>query len=234
VIWAAAAVLLGALVVLLFAGGDGMIASIAAEDFAQGSKLLAIALFISAGLVALSRLRLIRVLGYALGWGAIALALVAGYAYRAELESVVDRIYGELSPSSPVVSEGPGGTSIVAVRRSANGHFGVTAVVNGHAMPMLVDTGATLVALTQDDARIAGYEVKELAYTVPVQTANGLVRVARVRLKQLAVGPIAARNVEAVVMPPGALQRSLLGMSFLGTLGSYEVRGGTLYMRARS
>jgi aspartyl protease family protein len=230
----ALAVLLGAVIVLLSAGGDGWIGRLSSDDFARLSELVAIALFVSAGVLAASRFRMGRIVSFALAWVAIVLGLVAGYSYRGELESFATRIYGELSPSTPVVTEDEQGQRMVAVRRSLNGHFGVTAVVNGHAMPMVVDTGATLIALTQDDARIAGYEGAKLSYVVPVQTANGTVNVARVKLGEVAIGPIRARNVEAVVAPPGALARSLLGMSFLSTLTSYEVRNETLYMHGRS
>jgi aspartyl protease family protein len=64
-----------------------------------------------------------------------------------------------------------------------------------------------------------------------VNTANGTVKAAQVRLREVQIGRIAVRDVEAVVMPPGRLAGSLLGMSFLKRLASFNVSGGTLVLR---
>ena len=71
----------------------------------------------------------------------------------------------------------------------------------------------------------------QLAYNVPVNTANGGTFAAAVRLKTVSIGPIVMRNVEALVSKPGALKESLLGMNFLRRLRSYEFSGEFLTLR---
>jgi aspartyl protease family protein len=96
---------------------------------------------------------------------------------------------------------------------------------------MLVDTGATTVVLKPADAERAGIDLSTLAYTMPVDTANGTTFAAPVRLKSLSVGPIEVRDIEALVAAPGNLKESLLGMSFLKRLRSYEFSGDYLTLR---
>ena len=90
-----------------------------------------------------------------------------------------------------------------------------------------------MVVLTATDARKAGIDTRGLAFDVPVATANGSALAAEIRLDQVAVGPIVMRNVPALVARPGALEESLLGMSFLERLKSYTVERGRLILTAR-
>jgi aspartyl protease family protein len=86
--------------------------------------------------------------------------------------------------------------------------------------------------LTQEAARAAGLPLEVLSYTVNVDTANGRARAAPVTLDRLAVGGIVERSVPALIAPPGQLHTSLLGMSFLNRLESWQVQGDRLMMRA--
>jgi len=95
------------------------------------------------------------------------------------------------------------------------------------------DTGASAVVLTAEDARRAGVETSRLVFDVPVATANGGAMAAEARLDQVAIGPIVMRNVPALVARRGALDESLLGMSFLERLKSYTVERDRLVMVAR-
>jgi aspartyl protease family protein len=88
------------------------------------------------------------------------------------------------------------------------------------------------VVLTQEAAKAAGLPLEVLAYTVNVDTANGRARAAPVTLDRLAVGGIVERSVPALIAQPGQLHTSLLGMSFLNRLESWEVRGDQLLLRA--
>ena len=107
------------------------------------------------------------------------------------------------------------------------GHFVLDVHVNGERLNFMVDTGASLVVLNLDDARKAGLRPKVLDYKYPVQTANGVVRVALVNLRDLRIGQLKIRNVKAAVngAPMGI---SLLGNSFLARLPSYKVRDDRL------
>jgi aspartyl protease family protein len=87
------------------------------------------------------------------------------------------------------------------------------------------------VALTQTDARRLGIDPAALNYTISYQTANGIVRGARVMLDEVKVGAISLRNVQASVTEGDGLGVSLLGMSFLGRLNAVEVRGERLVLR---
>jgi aspartyl protease family protein len=156
----------------------------------------------------------------------LALILVIGYSYRFELRDVADRVMAELIPGH-VITHGRS----VEVARTANGDFDVTAQINGARVAMVLDTGASSVVLTRDDAKAAGLPLEVLAYTVNIDTANGRTRAAPVTLDRIAVGGLVERSVEALVAQPGQLRTSLLGMSFLNRLQSWEVRGDRLLLR---
>ena len=96
---------------------------------------------------------------------------------------------------------------------------------------MLVDTGASFVALSHEDAAMLGLKVSQKDFTRRSSTANGVVETAPVRIKEIRIGDIAVRDVEAVVLPPRALSTSLLGMSFLKRLEGFEVAKGRLVLR---
>lgn len=119
----------------------------------------------------------------------------------------------------------------VTVAADYRGHFVVHPTIDSYRVKMLVDTGASLVALTEADARALGIRPSASEYTVGLRTANGVVRGARVNLREIKLGAILVRNVEAVVLPAGALSMSLLGTSFLGKLQGYEVQTGRMVLR---
>lgn len=111
-----------------------------------------------------------------------------------------------------------------------SGHFLAQAVINGHSVAMMVDTGATTVALSEATARRLGIRPARGDFTLPVSTANGVVMVAPVRLDEVKVGGIGIRDVAATVAPGDALGVDLLGMSFLGRLSRFEIAGGQLVL----
>jgi aspartyl protease family protein len=119
----------------------------------------------------------------------------------------------------------------VAVARTNAGDFAITAEINGARVAMVLDTGASSVVLTRDDAKAAGLPLEVLEYTVTIDTANGRTRAAPVTLDRIAIGSLAERSVDALVAQPGQLKTSLLGMSFLNRLRSWEVSGDRLLLR---
>jgi len=125
-------------------------------------------------------------------------------------------------------SDGYGETMVIAPGRG--GHYHVTAAINGREIAMLVDTGATMVALSRRDAERIGIMAHQLDYSGRVQTANGIARVARVTLDELALGDISVRDVHAAVID-APLGTSLLGMSFLQRLRGFSVENGKLILR---
>jgi aspartyl protease family protein len=123
------------------------------------------------------------------------------------------------------------GPAAVSLHADAGGHFHTDVVVDGRALRMVVDTGATLCAFSQEDAERIGIRVGANSFTREVMTANGPVRVASVRIGLIRIGPVAVRDVEAVVVPRGLLATNLLGMSFLKRVRDFSVAGGRLTLR---
>ncbi|GJD74292.1 retropepsin-like aspartic protease family protein [Methylobacterium goesingense] len=111
------------------------------------------------------------------------------------------------------------------------GHFATDAVIDGRRIRMLVDTGATTCAFTYEDAEASGLRVSESEFRMPVQTANGTVYAARVRIPSMRVGNIVVHGVDGMVMPRGRLSTSLLGMSFLKRLNEFSMNAGRLTLR---
>ena len=170
---------------------------------------------------------------HALVWLALTFGLVSGYAYRDEVAQIASRVSAELVPAGqPVTTAAPDGARAVRIRRSASGPFVARAKVNGADTMMLVDTGASSVVLKAADAERAGIDLKTLNFTIAVETANGSTFCAPVRLRQIAVGGITFQGVEALVSKPGNLKESLLGMSFLRRLRSYDFSGEFLTLRS--
>ena len=227
------ALLVGGIVLMLRAE-DETIAGLDQSTFAMVLVSVTLLVFIGASTLAGYRGRIGQALKDLSIWGTIALALVAGYTYRSEVGEIAHRITGELMPPGDVqvVDTRNGGERAVRIRRRGDGHFVARTLINGANVNMLVDTGASTVVLRAADARQMGLDVDKLAYTVPVQTANGTAYAAAVRLRNIGIGPIVLDGVEALVAKPGALKESLLGMSFLRRLRSYEFTGDFLTLRS--
>ena len=120
----------------------------------------------------------------------------------------------------------------VRIPVGAGGHYWTAAEINGSRIgALIVDTGASMVVLTYEDAETAGVFPGAADFNVPVQTANGIGRAARARLRLVRVGDLFVENVDAMVAQQGVLSFSLLGMSFLSRLGSFEASGGALVLR---
>ena len=111
------------------------------------------------------------------------------------------------------------------------GHFYVEPIVNGTRLRMMVDTGASLVVLSRDDARLIGINPAPAEFRAKVSTANGPVLVAPIVLKEITIGALSVRDVPAAVFPDNKLQMGLLGMSFLAKLSHFEVAGGRLVLK---
>ena len=116
------------------------------------------------------------------------------------------------------------------VEAGSHGHFVIEAVVDGVPLTFLLDTGASEIILTLADARRLGYPPQRLEFSQRFRTANGEVRAAPVRLRELRVGQFSLYDLEASVNE-APLAISLLGMSFLDRLNGYEVKDGRLILR---
>jgi aspartyl protease family protein len=119
----------------------------------------------------------------------------------------------------------------VRLRQSDDGGFFANSEINGAAVTVRVDSGATTIVLKQSDAEKAGIDVGSLKFDTPLRTANGTNYMAPVRLKSVRIGPLMMDDVEALVARSGTLNQNLLGTSFLRRLSSYEVAGDFTTLR---
>jgi aspartyl protease family protein len=215
----------GALMIVMVRNG-GALAGL--DDHQQLSLLYRIGLLILVGsaLARMFRGRFGEAARMALMWVVIGLVLAVGYTYRFELKDVANRVFAELVPGRAAAR---GRT--VELARTAGGDFQVAAQVNGARVPMVLDTGASTVMLTRDAAIAAGLPVEMIKYNVTIETANGRTYAAAAVIDRIAVGGIVERAVPALIAQPGTLKTSLLGMSFLSRLQSWEVRGDKVVMR---
>jgi aspartyl protease family protein len=118
---------------------------------------------------------------------------------------------------------------VTAIPKAADGHFWAEARVNDRAVRFLVDTGATVVALTPADAQRLGVNLKALSFDRTVMTASGQTQAAEVVLASVGIGDSRVSEVEALVIREG-LSTSLLGMSYLGKLSRIEATPSTLIL----
>jgi aspartyl protease family protein len=131
-------------------------------------------------------------------------------------------------PADSAAARGADDGGTVRLSADRNGHYFTGVEINNRRLDVLVDTGATLVALRYEDARTLGLVFPGDKFDVGVRTANGNGRARRVQLRSISVGTITVRDVEALVLEQGALGANLLGMSFLRRLSRFEVQRGKL------
>ncbi|WP_136657778.1 TIGR02281 family clan AA aspartic protease [Nitratireductor sp. XY-223] len=129
----------------------------------------------------------------------------------------------------PVATSYVGGRDVV-LTADPRGHFRGDFRINGRTVTGLVDTGATAVAINRSTARQVGVFLSPAMFTYRVTTANGTVKAARVELDSVALKSIRIRNVEAFVLDDDSLAGTLIGMSFLNRLSSYQARDGKLVL----
>ena len=151
-------------------------------------------------------------------WALIFVGVIAAVGLWGDIRNTV-------LPGQAVVAE----DGRIELPRAADGHYYLTADVNGAPIRFVVDTGASQIVLTKADAETAGLATEELSFVGRAYTANGEVRTAPVRLDRVEVGPLVDEDVRAVVNE-GELDQSLLGMEYLQRFTSVEITNGTLVL----
>ena len=222
-------ILAAGLVILFINHDSGTTLGLANQEFGQLVLLTSLATVFAAGLF--RRGRFGQTLRHALIWLVILMVLATGYLYRHDLQFIGARLSAGLMPGTAVTRVTAEGDSEVVLSRSEGGHFVTGATIDGEAVDLLVDTGASVVALSWEDAARIGIDPAALQFNRTVMTANGPARAAAVRLDSVTVGNITRQDVAAIVSQEGALPRSLLGMNFLGDLSSFEMRRDMLILR---
>lgn len=122
------------------------------------------------------------------------------------------------------------GLRSVALNSDSRGHFQADARVDGRDIEFMVDTGASVIALTEKDAARIGIRPFPSDYTTNVSTANGPAKAAPARIASIDIGGVVVRDVEALVMPDKVLSQNLLGMAFLSRLKRFEYSNGRLVL----
>ncbi|HZZ33233.1 MAG TPA: TIGR02281 family clan AA aspartic protease [Phenylobacterium sp.] len=196
------------------------------EDWAWVAQASLVVLIVGAGVFRLSRGRWVEHLRHAAVWLAIIAVLVLGYAYRTELHGVIQRVQGAFGPGVPIATA----THELVVNQDDEGGFIVLGEVNGQRVRFLVDTGSSDTVLAPADAARLGMDVKAMTFNRTAETANGLGYGAPFTADSLQIGPIRLMNVPMVINQ-APMSASLLGMTFLSRLASFEIRDRKLYLK---
>jgi aspartyl protease family protein len=167
-----------------------------------------------------------------------AFAIAAGIAvpkYAAQMHAgppapTVMAAHAEAPAASSAAASSAADSRSVVISPGPNGHFEVAGSVDGTRLEFMVDTGASVIALTARDAAMLGIHPAESEYVALVQTANGTVRGAPVTLDRVEIDDIVVRDVAAMVLPDSALHDNLLGLTFLSRLRKFEYSDGRLVL----
>ncbi len=187
------------------------------ESFGRLTYLLLLLAAVAGWVFAEYRGRLGQALRTIMAWGMIFLGVMAGYLLWQDIQ-------GDVFSRQSVSKAG----EIVLPRRQ-DGHYYATLTIGGQEVEFVVDTGATNVVLSREDARRVGVDTEALVYAGEAMTANGLVRTARVTLEDVALGPVRDDSLRAYVTG-GEMEGSLLGMDYLGRF-RIEIGDGEMVLR---
>ena len=198
------------------------------DDWTDAARLFGLLALISSGLVFARRIEIGRTLRYLSLWSVIGLVAVTAYVFRDDAMAMALKVRGAVLPAY-AVSTAP---HAMVVSQAEDGHFYIMGQVNGQAVRFLVDTGSSDVVLSPDDARRLGITPDAAQFNHPVATANGVGFGAAATAATLKVGDIQMARVP-VSVNQAPMSASLLGMSFLHRLDSFEFKGSQLTLRWR-
>ncbi|WP_375690268.1 TIGR02281 family clan AA aspartic protease [Pseudooceanicola sp. LIPI14-2-Ac024] len=178
--------------------------------------LVMLAVFIGGTLVVSYRGRRGTMFQHAAIWGLILLGTVAAIG-----------LWGDIRHTVVPVQRVQNG--VIEVPRSNDGHYYLTAEINGTPIRMIVDTGATDMVLRHEDAEKAGIDLNGLRYFGSAKTANGAVRIAPVTLDSVTLGPVTDEGFRAFVSE-GEMPGSLMGMTYLQQFSRMSFENGALVL----
>lgn len=189
-----------------------------ALDTGHLAYLVVLGIAVIGWFIADNRQSLGRTMRMAFAWGFIFVGVIAAY-------GLWNDIRDDLAPRQAVFN----GEARVEVPRAFDGHYYLTLDLDGTPVDFVVDTGASEIVLTREDAARVGLDTGGLAFTGIANTANGAVRIARARVGEVSLGDIRDRNVP-VSVNAGNMDTSLLGMSYLQRFDRLEISGGRLVL----
>ena len=187
------------------------------QTLGQLAYLVLLGLAVAGWFITENRRNLVRLARQAAAWGLIFLGVIAAVGLWSDIRDQV------LPRQSSI------GAGRIEVPRSPDGHFYLVARLDGTAVRFIVDTGASDIVLTRADAARLGIDTGALAFVGRATTANGPVRTAYARVGEMRLGDIVDRDVP-VSINDGAMEESLLGMSYLRRFERMEIAGNTLVL----
>lgn len=196
------------------------------DDWTRVAYAVGLILIVSTGIFRFGPGRFGQYLRYAAIWLAVIAVLALAFAYRDVFPGVGQRLRLAFSDGDPVAT----GEHELVIPQDREGSFVVVGRVNGQRVRFVVDTGATDTVLSPEDARRLGIDLKGLTFGEPAETANGIGYSAAYTAKSLEVGPIAFDDFKLAINE-APMSSSLLGLSFLRRLRSFEHRDGQLILR---
>lgn len=173
---------------------------------------------VSVGVFRMYGNRMGQAMQHAAIWGLIFVGVILAIGFK-------DTLMATLIDDQPQVLN----AETVLLERGRSGHFYATLTVNDRDLRFLVDTGATNVVLSKEDAERIGFDVSDLNFFLTSRTANGVVKSAPVQLDEIRFAGFVDRGVPAQVNG-GELDISLLGMSYLDRFDGYRVEGDRMYL----
>ncbi len=220
--------LVGAAIALVAVLNSVIPGQLGSMDSAEVIRLIGFLALVSSGLLFARRMPLRTTVRNIAIWALVVSALLLGYSFRGEAARAVERVRGELLPGYGVTS----GPHTLTLTASEDGGFYAMGTVNGATVRFAIDTGAGGIVLSPDDARRMGLDLDALTFSAASETANGVGYWAPYTASSLTVGPIKFANVP-VQINKAPMSASLLGMSFLKRLDSFEVRGDQITLKWR-
>ncbi len=187
------------------------------EDYGRLAYLILLGLAVGGYFLAQSRDNLGKTAQQAAIWGVIFVGVIAGVGLWSDIRD-------DVAPRQMVVGEG-----VIEVPRGPDGHYQLVLNVNGTNLPFVVDTGASGIVLSRQDAERIGIDAADLAYSGRASTANGIVQTARARVNEIRLGDVVDRNV-TVFVNQGEMDGSLLGMDYLQRFRRIEIEDGRLIL----
>ena len=188
------------------------------NDLGRLTYLILLGAVIVFWFVVQNRQSLGKTMQQALVWGLLFLGVIAAFGLWSDIRQTV-------RPTQSVISS----EGRIELPRAPDGHYYMTVQVNGADIRFLVDTGASDIYLSRQDAERAGLDPANLAFIGSAMTANGPVRTAPVRLDSIRLGGIEDRGLRAFVNE-GEMRESLLGITYLQRFSSVEIRQGALIL----
>ncbi len=194
------------------------------EQLSSNAFLYALLLILPISALIARRVPLLRVVTMLATWAALIVLLLFVVAQRGRFDPYLARVASVLKLNDQQVVGDE-----VRIRMSEDGHFWARVKLAGIERRMLIDSGATITALSTGTAAAAGLEVKRPMFPLLVQTANGQISADAATVAELTIGNVVARDVPVVVSSAFG-DTDVLGMNFLSRLKSWRVEGRTLVL----